>query len=216
MNKDIIRAKDWKGKDLEGVWEYNFKIDGVRVIIRDGKGYSRNGKPLQNIPKIGDGDYECFLGTFKDTISAVKTFNRGCEIPATYFYPLCPSVDKRLVYYCDGSGKAAHINNAFKEARLRGYEGLILRQGDTWLKVKDRVTYDLEVTRYIEGRGKHEGRMGALFTSMGKIGTGFTDVDREKYTEEYIIGKIIEVEAMEVTEAGKLRHPRFLRLREDK
>jgi len=98
----------------------------------------------------------------------------------------------------------------------RGAEGLILRQGDKWLKVKPTITYDLVVTGYQPGTGKHTGRMGALITDMCKVGTGFKDVERDKFTAEYIVGKIIEVKGMGVTEAGKLRHPRFVRLRLDK
>ena len=48
-------------------------------------------------------------------------------------------------------------------------------------------------------------------------GTGFTDKDRTTLwnTRDSLIGKIVEVEAMEMTVAGKFRHPRFIRIRED-
>ena len=219
----MIKAKDWKGKDLKGVWDFTFKIDGVRVLIKDGVATSRNGKPLHNIPELEDGDYECYLGNFKKTISAVKTHG-GKEIDKECFYSLFPTIDYRLRLHNHGSGEVGYIEDAMSVARDRGYEGLVLRQGDIlnpsdddkWIKVKDKVTHDVKVIGYQAGTGKHEGRMGALLTERGKVGTGFKDVDREMFTEEYIIGKTIEVEAMELTEAGKFRHPRFIHIREDK
>ena len=50
----------------------------------------------------------------------------------------------------------------------------------------------------------------------GDIGTGFTDQEREQFTEEFIINKTIEVSCMMLTPDGKFRHPRYERLREDK
>nr|WP_283842052.1 hypothetical protein [Bradyrhizobium sp. KB893862 SZCCT0404] len=106
----------------------------------------------------------------------------------------------------------------------KGYEGLVLRQGDVWLKVKPTETYDVLVTGIIEGTGKHKGRMGALMTPMGKVGTGFSDAERVtfwNYCKEPddgrgIMGETIEVECMKLTDDGKFRHPRFVRVRPDK
>ena len=55
--------------------------------------------------------------------------------------------------------------------------------------------------------------MGALLTDHGKVGTGFSDSDRE---EDWKIGDLIEAEYMEITEAGKMRHARFIQRRLDK
>jgi ATP-dependent DNA ligase len=97
----------------------------------------------------------------------------------------------------------------------QGYEGLVLRQGDRWLKVKPKETYDVLVTGIVEGTGKYAGKLGALITDMGKVGTGFTDKDREDLFT-LPINTIIEVECMELTPKGKFRHPRFIRVRYDK
>jgi ATP-dependent DNA ligase len=46
-----------------------------------------------------------------------------------------------------------------------------------------------------------------------------SDAQREEFWEHggaNIIGKMIEVECLELTEYDKMRHPRFLRIREDK
>jgi len=53
---------------------------------------------------------------------------------------------------------------------------------------------------------------------MGKVGVGFSDVERETWWTPVFRrpGIIIEVECMELTPAGRFRHPRFIRIREDK
>lgn len=214
----MIKVKPWNGEDLKGVWDFTFKIDGVRVIVQDGVAVSRTGKPLWNVPPdLANGDYECFLGDFKSTISRLKTHKHpdGC-IDRNDFYKLYPKLDPRLLYYSHGNGNVDYIRVAMKEALKRQYEGLVLRQGSKWIKIKSTVTHDLKVIGYQEGKGKHEGRMGALMTEKGKVGTGFTDAERTQFTDDYILGKIIEVEGMELTNEGKIRHPRFIRLRLDK
>lgn len=211
----MIRAKNWSGKDLPGKWLFTYKIDGVRVLVKDGVATSRTGKPLYNVPPLLDGDYECYLGTFKKTISALKT-HEGELIHYDWFYSIADPIDYRLRIYDHGDCTIKYIKRELKEALAKGLEGLVLRKGDEWLKVKPVETHDLEVIGYQEGQGKHEGRMGALLTDRGKVGTGFTDVERVEFTEDYIVGKIIEVAGMQLTESGKIRHPRFIRLRLDK
>ena len=61
--------------------------------------------------------------------------------------------------------------------------------------------------------------MGALITEMGKVGTGFTDINREWWADpcrDLPVPYIIEVECMGLTKNGKFRHPRFKRIRWDK
>jgi hypothetical protein len=72
------------------------------------------------------------------------------------------------------------------------FEGLVLRV-DGAIKVKPVHTVDLAVIGYTMGTGRHEGRMGALITAFrntegrflyaGKVGTGFTDLDRDEWME---------------------------------
>ncbi len=102
------------------------------------------------------------------------------------------------------------------KAVAKGYEGLILRQDKRWLKVKPIDTFDVEILSLIEGKGKYKGKLGALVTSLGNVGTGFTDEEREDIWENKYIGNTVEVSYMHLTEDGKFRHPRFLRIRFDK
>lgn len=56
------------------------------------------------------------------------------------------------------------------------------------------------------------------FVEVGEC-EGMTDEEREEFTrnKEFCIGKVIEVECNEVfKDTGKMRHPRFIRVREDK
>jgi DNA ligase-1 len=113
------------------------------------------------------------------------------------------------------------IEETLTNALAKGDEGLVLQQGDVRLKVKPKQSYDVPVTGIIMGKGKHAGRMGAVITPMGKVGTGFSDEQRKEFAALYgptsgYPFPTIEVDAMGLTPAGKFRHPRFVRVRWDK
>lgn len=117
---------------------------------------------------------------------------------------------------------AEEIELLREEARLTGVEGYVLKQQHWagWTRIKVVSTADCEVIGWIPGTGKHAGRMGALLlaagrTVVGKVGTGFTDRDRERPPSDWV-GRVVEVAFQSVAAAGRLQHPRFLRLRPDK
>lgn len=113
-----------------------------------------------------------------------------------------------------------------------GYDGAIFRDPDgKWtrgngtggeiIKVKAKFTFDLRVTGYEEGKGKHAGRIGTLVVSYkGKqqgAGTGLKDSERsiaDFYDNWH--GQIVEIECLGVTEDGMLREPRLKGIRHDK
>ncbi len=101
-----------------------------------------------------------------------------------------------------------------------GHEGLVLRQGDRWLKVKPEETHDVVITGYHEGRGKHVGKLGYVTTAKGDVGSGFTDAEREILWYEAkagkLVGQVVEVNCMQITSDGQFRHPSFVRMRPDK
>lgn len=125
----------------------------------------------------------------------------------------------------------------FKDALAREEEGTLLKNFESlWedsrskdiVKFKDEKDCDLLVTGWNEGTGKYKGMLGSLVcqSSDGKvevnIGSGFSDDDRENFTEELMIGKIVEIVYNErITnkannEIDSLFLPRFRCLRENK
>lgn len=211
----MIKAKLWSGEGLRGEWLVTLKLDGVRVLFTDKGPVSRKYKPLYNIPiNHNITDAEVFTGSFKETITAVRTHNLT-ELPLDTLYSLEP-LDPRLSMTTLYNPSKETINDLLADVNSRGHEGLILRQGNTWLKVKPEETFDVVVISQIEGLGKNVGKLGALVTSMGNIGTGFTDKERTEYWVNSLVGETIEVSCMSLTEDGKFRHPRFVRVRYDK
>ena len=94
------------------------------------------------------------------------------------------------------------------------------------LKVKRVDTWDVVITGFTEGQGKYSGLIGAVkygFNVGGKVvecgqASGMTDEmrvcfsrNRKKFT-----GKVMELEAQEISKKLALRHPRFVRMRDDK
>jgi DNA ligase-1 len=221
-----LKVGVWNGEALQGPWQISRKLDGVCVIVTStGAAISRAGKPLHNVPTDAlpwGSIYECYLGSWEKSVSALRT-KKGTNLSliSRYFYSLSP-VDARLSRGVMMNPTAPQIVDVLANVLAHGDEGLVLQQGDVRLKVKPKVTYDVHVTGIIMGRGKHAGRMGALITPMGKVGTGFSDMERLQFAgiADGIAsgrpGPIIEVECMGLTPSGKFRHARYLRVRWDK
>lgn len=113
----------------------------------------------------------------------------------------------------------------------QGYEGAMVkdpmglyrfRKHKDWIKIKPAKDLDLRVESLVQGEGKYLGMLGAaIVTYKGKrvrVGSGFSDEQRQQFwaSPNSIKGKIIEVQFHEETPDGSLRHPRFVRIREDK
>lgn len=220
-----IKAKPWKGEPLAGTWEITIKIDGARMLRdTDGNPVSRAGKPLYNLENVPleITDAEIFDTNWETSMGLVRSSKNGSPVPLDKVYSLNP-LDPRLFV-----GKFTDMRPEALQELMGiyvdlGYEGLIARQGDKWLKVKPKETADVYITDFQKGTGKHSGRMGALLTTRGKVGTGFSDEDRKWWQLMYDLHglhwlqkQLIEVEYMELTPAGKFRHPRFIRIRDDK
>lgn len=110
---------------------------------------------------------------------------------------------------------------------MAGYEGAVLKGAHSpyeqkrspyWLKLKMTRTVDLPVLQAVFGKGKHQGKLGSLTCEFNgrfvDVGTGFSDAERIEFLIH--MPKMIEVQYQEVTPDGSLRHPRFIRVREDK
>ena len=113
----------------------------------------------------------------------------------------------------------------------QGYEGAMVKdpmghyrfkKHRDWIKIKPAEDLDLRVESLVQGEGKYSGMLGAAIVKYkGKrvsVGSGFSDEERQQFWEDpnSIKGKIIEVRFHEETPDGSLRHPRFVKIREDK
>jgi len=225
-NAAINRPRAWNGNKLAGDWLVTVKIDGVRAIWHDEQGWlSRANKPLYNIPPWRQDrprDCEVFVGTFRNTIRATRTKLLKGDTPSilpSHMYGLEP-LDPRLRWGTLTNPSPDNILALLQRANDLGYEGLVLRQRDHWIKVKPEETHDVVITGYCEGKGKHLGRMGFVTTAKGDVGSGFTDTEREilwaEAKAERLVGQVIEVSCMQVTPDGQFRHPFFVRMRPDK
>jgi DNA ligase-1 len=113
----------------------------------------------------------------------------------------------------------------------KGHEGAMVKdpmghyrfkKHKDWIKIKPVNDVDLTVESLVQGEGKYVGMLGAAIVKYrGKrvnVGTGFSDEEREQFWKDpsLIKGRIIEIQYHEETPDGSLRHPRFVRVREDK
>jgi DNA ligase-1 len=102
-----------------------------------------------------------------------------------------------------------------------GSEGFMLKNGNLadWTKLKPFLTADLKVVAVLPGEGRNLGRMGSLRVvtkegiEVADVG-GFSDYERE-LPESYWLGKIIEVKYYYLGSQNRLRHPTFVRVRDE-
>lgn len=133
---------------------------------------------------------------------------------------------QRLWFPRDGQ-----VEEFFAEIVSAGGEGLVLKDmkaayGRGWTKLKKEQTYDVVVRGFTPGQGKYVGLIGAIEFGIFRDGliqplgrcSGMTDPQRRMFTEQQkqLVGSVMEVECSGVTAHGRLRHPRFVRLRPDK
>ncbi len=112
-----------------------------------------------------------------------------------------------------------------------GYEGAVLKTMSNfykhkrtwdWMRLVPTHTEDLVCIDVFAGKGKHTGRAGGIIVdyngTLVKVGTGFTDAEREEIwaAPELFVGQIAEIKYKEITKAGSLRQPVFLGWRYDK
>lgn len=166
----------------------------------------------------------------REHFNSMRLSGHMCQIQLTPSY-LASSVEEVWTFY--------------RAARERKLEGLIVksRQGlyvkkrhSNWMKMKAQETADLPVIGAFEGVGKYAGMLGGLIVDFKgqevRVGGGFSDQQRRDLWAEFLadmkrieagnrdecelIDTLVEVEYQEVTPAGSLRHPTFVRRRLDK
>ncbi len=119
-----------------------------------------------------------------------------------------------------------HLDSEMEQMEKLGGEGIMLRQpaskyvagrSVTLLKVKNFIDSEAIVVDIQAGKGRHKGRMGALVVELPnskqfKIGTGFSDSDRESPPP---INSIVTFRYQELTNGGIPRFPSFVGIRHD-
>ena len=146
--------------------------------------------------------------------------------------------DLHLVEHFEGSFPEQILNCAMLRIR-DGDEGIVIKDprslhaagaSRAWMRLKRSLTLDLRVIghaermRKIEGvkGGVPDGVLGSITVDNGgkpvKVGIGFDERERAVlwHHPDRLIGRIAEISAMEITDNGSLRQPRFLRWRDDK
>ena len=127
--------------------------------------------------------------------------------------------------------KTKFINN-----ELRTEEGVVIKNIKSgyvpgkhrsgWFKIKRKSTYDYVVTGVNRGKGKYSNTIGAVGyggyddSKLVEVGSsqGMDDTVREEMRvhPRRFVGKVAEFEATGMTPYGKMRHPRYKRMRPDK
>jgi ATP-dependent DNA ligase len=107
--------------------------------------------------------------------------------------------------------------------KAEGKEGVVHKRKDafyyqdTWVKDKKVEYQDVKVIDFIEGSGKHHGRLGALVVTnpesgaTTRVGTGYSDYEREWIWQNRneVRGRLVRVASHETTERGAYRGPRY-------
>lgn len=125
-------------------------------------------------------------------------------------------------------------NQYMNSAINRGFEGIVLKSlqrkyydKGASLKCKKFETVDCVVYDYVKGNGKYSNTVGALLIGYYEPSTDkivhiskvncSTDEERYKWSQNFesMRNSVIEVKCQEITEKS-LRHPVYIRLREDK
>jgi DNA ligase 1 len=120
---------------------------------------------------------------------------------------------------------AAALARRLDEVLRAGGEGLMLhRAAALWqpgrsadlLKLKPQADAEAVVLGHLPGRGRHEGRMGALRVQLPdgrefRLGTGFTDAERETPPP---VGARVSFRYQGLTDDGLPRFARYWRVRE--
>jgi hypothetical protein len=221
----FVKAKYYEGETLKGFWHVYRKVDGVRVMRNAAnEAVSRAGKPLYNVSHLEFKDAEVYSVNWNTSVSLVRTQSPQIVTQDMIYELTDGNIDERLLM-----GRVLHPDNlklkGLMELRLsQGDEGLVIRQLHksglyyVWLKVVPKKQADVRITGFKEGAGRLLGTLGSIQTKHGSVGSGFDDALRDEIwaNRAKLKGTIIQVEYREVTEAGKLRFPAYIRQRFDK
>jgi len=131
----------------------------------------------------------------------------------------CPSLEaakEMCKNILEIGGEGVVLTASASPYMFKGYRGLAK------IKLKGTLSFDLRVLDVVEGKGKFKGTVGALrvewFNDKTIDISGMCNAERDLWwlNKENIVGKIVEVEAMNKSPKGVLTQPRFKCIRFDK
>jgi len=218
--KKVYQAPDWFTENLPT----DFHLDGElwmgRGEFHKASGIARKKEPhdgwadltflVFDAPKA-EGGFESRLDEAREMIGK-QTYARVVD------HEVCEGME--------------HLMEHMKQIIQQKGEGVMLRESGSpyirkrtkhLLKVKKFKHGEAMIVGYQAGEGKHEGRMGALLvywippnsktneTVTFKIGTGFTDEQRENPDK---VGQVVKFAYFEIEDSGAPRFPVYVGLRE--
>jgi len=205
----IIHAPKWFTKDfppfpIDGeLWSKRGDFDHISSIVRDKIPSSQWKQITYNIFEVPN-----VKGNLFDRLAKVK-----------------PYIGKyiRLVKQIQIKSKK-YMQTFLAEVEVKGGEGVVVRdpfslyinkRTSKALKVKSFFDTECKVVGYSAGKGKFQGKMGALRCKLPsgtifKIGSGFSNLERENPPK---IGQVVTFKYKEFTKNAKPRFPVFLRVR---
>ena len=241
-NQDI---KGWLiSEKFDGIRAY---WNGENLISRQGYKFSAPQEFIKNFPKFHlDGELFYKRGEFEKTVSIIRSENYADWQNLNYLIFDVPQAEGGLLERLKVLEKwlkensAPHlkiieqkkisdkseVNQFLQEVLSKGGEGVILRnpkiayqggRSEGFLKLKPKDDAECRVLEHLEGKGKYQGRMGALLCKMDngkiiKIGSGFKDKDRINPPK---IGSVITFKFNGYTKKEKPRFPVFWRVRNE-
>lgn len=237
--KDFQAATTYTGQKLKGIVDISYKIDGVRILYRDGKFVTRNDKTPPGLEAaLTEGakgkiriyeDCEVYKGSFFESNSPLQQHmpTDNC-ITIDDVYPLdflagecLHNVDPRLFIESAVNPTPDLIREHLQKALDLGYEGLVLRMPNRWYRVKPEYTADVYITGWFEQLNtakEPKGQLGGFDTAYGKV-TAFTEEMRQKLWDnpEQYVGRMMTVQYKELYDTGSFRYAvKFLHFRDDK
>lgn len=151
---------------------------------------------------------------FEKRLKTIEKILRKNRPPYTvgHEHSLCTDVD--------------HLRKELARVEALGGEGLMLRQPGskyevgrslTLLKVKSFVDAEARVIGHEPGKGRHQGRLGALLVEIAggvrfAVGTGLSDAERGNPPP---VGSVIRFRYQELSDGGVPRFPSYAGLRQD-
>jgi DNA ligase 1 len=204
-------TRDWPSTPLDGeLWAGRGRFEEVSGTVRqqrpDDEAWRRIRFMVFDLP--------AHPGVFDERLASYQALVRDLNLPWLVAVP-----QERVADH-------AALQRRLKADVRAGAEGLMLHRGDSpyravrgddLVKLKPFDDAEARVLSYVPGRGRHAGRMGALWveTPEGlrfRLGTGFTDAQRDKPPA---VGSWVTYRYRGLHDSGLPRFASFLRERPD-